>query len=322
MLLKLNAQNFLPADGYAGTLVGRALFPGVYPGPCVVVIREDGVHNISGTVPTMAELLNSKEPIERAVKATGNCVYLGTVEELLANSTPETHDPLKPYFLSPIDLQAVKACDEDMSSHGVVSKAQTLSSIGSGAEAGIHPDAQRSHSEPEMVLIVDGTGELVGVTLGNDVSMLDRQGRAMETNASCVLGPFIRLFDDTFTAQDAAQQTVTMTVQGDDGFLLSESYEMGDLGRSLDELVGLAFNVHHQFPDGLALFAGTKYAPTQDRGGAGTGFSHKLGDVVTIKAPALGTLVNRISHSDQVNPWNFGFADLMHNLANRLLIGH
>jgi len=395
MFPKMTAQNVLPADGFAGTLVGRALFPGAHPGPCVVVIREDGVHNISGTVPTMAELLNSANPIERANRATRNCVFLGPLDEILENSTPETHDPLKPYLLSPIDLQAVKACGmtfvksmlvraieeqaqqdaskaEDLQKalegeiggkiatvepgseeaeklkaalieRGMWSqyleagigpyvelftKAQPLSTVGAGAEVGIHPDSSWSHSEPEMVLIVNNRGKSIGATLGNDINLHDLEGlsalflgRAKDNNASCALGPFIRLFDDTFSLEDVRKQNVTMTVEGDDGYLLSETYPMEEMTRALEELVAQTFNENHQYPDGLALLTGTMFYPDQDRDEEGKGFTHKLGDVVTIKAPALGTLINKVDHSNKVRPWNFGFADLMHNLAHRHLIG-
>lgn len=395
MFPKMTPQNILPSDGYAGTLVGRALFPGVHPGPCVVVIREDGVHNISGTIPTMAELLNSPNPIERALQATKNCVYLGTVEELLANSTPQTHDPLKPYLLSPIDLQAVKACgmtfvksmlvraieeqaQEDahkaeelkaalegaiggeiaavhpgseeaeklkaaLIERGmwsqyleagigpyveVFTKAQPLSTVGCGAEVGIHPESRWSHSEPEMVLIVNSAGEPVGATLGNDVNLHDLEGlsalflgRAKDNNASCALGPFIRLFDPTFSLDDVRKQTISMTIQGDDGYLLSENFSMSEMTRTLEELVDQVHNENHQYPDGVAIFTGTKFYPDQDRDEAGKGFTHKVGDVVTIQAPALGSLISQVNHSNKVRPWNFGFAELMNNLANRHLIG-
>ena len=395
MFPKMTAQNVLPADGFAGALVGRALYPGAYPGPCVVVIREDGVHNISGTVPTMAELLNSHNPIERAIKATRNCVHLGSLDEMLANSTPDTHDPLKPYFLSPIDLHAVKACGmtfvksmlvrviEEQAQkdpakaeelHKILegeiggeiatvepgseeaeklkaaliergmwsqyleagigpyveffTKAQPLSTVGIGAEVGIHPDSKWSHSEPEVVLIINSHGETIGATLGNDVNLHDLEGlsalflgRAKDNNASCAVGPFIRLFDETFGIDDVRNQNVAMTIQGDDGYLLSETYPMEEMTRTLDELVAQTFNENHQYPDGLALFTGTMFYPDQDRDEVGKGFTHKVGDIVTIKAPGLGTLINRVNHSNKVRPWNFGFADLMNNLANRHLIG-
>lgn len=395
MFPKMTPLNVLPKDGLAGTLVGRALYPGAFPGPCVVVIREDGVHNISGSVPTMAELLNSQNPIERAIKATRNCVHLGPLDEILKNSTPDTHDPLRPYFLSPIDLQAVKACgmtfvksmlvraieeqaQEDAAKaeelHKILegeiggeiatvepgseeaeklkaaliergmwsqyleagigpyvevfTKAQPLSTVGIGAEVGIHPDSRWSHSEPEVVLIVNSRGEPIGATLGNDVNLHDLEGlsalflgRAKDNNASCAMGPFIRLFDDTFSLEDVRNQNVSMTIQGDDGYLLSETYPMEEMTRSLDELVGQTFNENHQYPDGLALFTGTMFYPDQDRDEIGKGFTHKIGDIVTIKAPGLGTLINRVNHSSKVRPWSFGFADLMNNLANRHLIG-
>ena len=68
------------------------------------------------------------------------------------------------------------------------------------------------------------------------------------------------------------------------------------------------------------LFLGTMFAPIDDRDEKGAGFTHKLGDIVTIATPKLGTLADRVGRSDQVAPWTFGIGALMANLAERRLI--
>ena len=393
MFPKINAANTMPADGYAGTLIGRAWFPSLSPGPCVVVIAEDGVHNISGTIPTMSELLNDPQPLATAIKATRNCVNLGSVDELLANSTPDTHDILKPYFLSPIDLQAVKACsmtyaksillriiEENAQGDAkkekeirktlegeiggkiatvepgseeakdlkktligmglwsqyleagigpyveVFTKAQPLSSVGSGSEIGIHPKSRWSHSGPEAVIITNGEGKPVGATLGNDVNLHDVEeldslyfSRAKDNNGSCAIGPFIRLFDDTFSLEDTENMNITITIEREDGSMLTETFSTAEMTREMSELVGQALNRNQQYPDGLALFTGTMHSPARALAGSGERFNHKVGDVVTISSPQLGKLVNRVNTSDKMPPWNFGIADLMNNLAHRHL---
>jgi fumarylacetoacetate (FAA) hydrolase family protein len=62
------------------------------------------------------------------------------------------------------------------------------------------------------------------------------------------------------------------------------------------------------------------FAPTQDRDEAGMGFTHKTGDIVTIAAPKLGALINRMKPSSECEPWTFGIGALMANLAQRALI--
>ena len=86
------------------------------------------------------------------------------------------------------------------------------------------------------------------------------------------------------------------------------------------DLVGHAIGSNHQYPDGLVLFLGTMFAPTQDRLGPGQGFTHVVGDIVRVTTPALGALVNRVNHSDKIAPWTFGVGALMANLAKRHLI--
>ncbi len=204
----------------------------------------------------------------------------------------------------------------------VFTKAQPLSAVGLGAEIGIHADSKWNNPEPEVVLAVAPTGKVVGATLGNDVNLRDFEGRsalllghAKDNSASCAIGPFIRLFDDGFDLDDVRRAEIRLEVDGTDGFRLDGGSSMSRISRDPLELVGHALGPHHQYPDGMMLFLGTMFAPIQDRDGPGQGFTHHLGDVVTISAPGLGALVNRVNRADRVEPWRFGARDLMRSLA-------
>jgi fumarylacetoacetate (FAA) hydrolase family protein len=78
---------------------------------------------------------------------------------------------------------------------------------------------------------------------------------------------------------------------------------------------------NHQYPDGMLLFLGTMFAPTQDRPlpgkPTGQGFTHQVGDAVHISTPRLGSLSNRVNTSDQVRPWTYGLGQLMRDMARR-----
>jgi fumarylacetoacetate (FAA) hydrolase family protein len=209
----------------------------------------------------------------------------------------------------------------------VFSKAQVLSSVGHGAEVGLHPVSKWNNPEPEIVLTVSSTGRIVGATLGNDVNLRDVEGRsalllskAKDNNASCAIGPFIRLFDEGFTLEDVRRAELSLTVEGEDGFVLRGRSSMAQISRDPEDLVAQTVGRHHQYPDGLMLFLGTLFAPTEDRGEPGAGFTHKLGDVVTIAAPGLGALRNRVALSTACPEWTFGVRALMTNLAARGLI--
>ena len=209
----------------------------------------------------------------------------------------------------------------------VFTKAPVLSAVGTGAEIGIHPGSEWNNPEPEVVLAVNSHGKIVGAALGNDVNLRDFEGRsalllgkAKDNNASCAIGPFIRLFDKTFSLDDVRAQEVELLVEGDDGFVMRGSSSMKRISRDPQDLAEQTLSDTHQYPDGFMLFLGTLFAPTDDRGEPGCGFTHRVGDIVTIRSPQLGALRNRVNTSDKVKPWRFGLRALITNLAARGLL--
>jgi fumarylacetoacetate (FAA) hydrolase family protein len=208
----------------------------------------------------------------------------------------------------------------------IFTKAPVLSSVGWGAEIGVRSDSHWNNPEPEIVIVSNSRGEPVGAALGNDVNLRDFEGRsalllgkAKDNNASCSIGPFIRLFDGSFTMDDVREAVVELEVEGEDNFRLEGESSMREISRDPVELVRQAMSEHH-YPDGFALFLGTLFAPIQDRDEPGRGFTHKPGDLVRISTPKLGSLVNRVTTSKAAAPWQFGVRELMRNLASRGLL--
>ncbi len=206
----------------------------------------------------------------------------------------------------------------------VFTKGQPMSAVGYGASVGLHPVSKWNNPEPEVVLAVNSEGRITGAALGNDVNLRDVEGlsarllgKAKDNNAAAAIGPFIRLFDGTFSLDDVRALELSMTVTGLDGFELTGRSSMSEISRDPADLVAQTCGRHHQYPDGFMLYCGTMFAPVADRDGPGLGFTHHIGDIVTIGTAALGQLQNTVRLSTEAPEWTFGAAALMRNLAGR-----
>jgi fumarylacetoacetate (FAA) hydrolase family protein len=317
------SRSWPAAEVLAATLAGRRDVPYLLA-PCdLQVIKACGVTFVRSLIERVIEEAAMGDP----ARAAG---VRGRVEEVVGGALAD---------LVPGSAEAARA-KEALIAEGlwsqylevgigpdaeVFTKAPVLSAVGTGAAVGVWSRSAWNNPEPELVLAVSAEGRPLGATLGNDVNLRDIEGRsalllgkAKDNNASCAIGPLLRLFDEGFGMDDVRALDVTLTVErtggGPDGGgpVLSGVSSMREISRDPLELLAQTVGAHHQYPDGLVLFTGTLFAPGD--------FTHELGDVVRISSPRLGTLVNAVRHAESAPPWSFGLRALMTNLAARGLL--
>lgn len=382
-MTRLEPEAILPQDASTALLVGRLWDPETQ-GPRPVLFHEGELLDLFDHANTVSALLNHDDlhGMLEGVRQEGARSW--NLESVLNGGRGQD----EPHLLSPVDLQAVKACGvtfvdsmiervieercagdltlaeqmraQVLESIGgslagvrpgseeaarvkevlvragfwsqylevgigpdpeVFTKAPVLSTVGCGTDIGIPSFSSWNNPEPELVLLVDKQGRVRGCTLGNDVNLRDVEGRsalllgmAKDNNGSAALGPFIRLFNDSYTLDDARQETIRLTVRGTGGYTLTGTNSVQRLSRPFEELVGAAFGPHHQYPDGFALFTGTLFAPNEDRHALGMGFTHETGDIVQISSSRLGTLTNTVKPTEKLDPWTFGIGSLLEYL--------
>ncbi|WP_368498243.1 fumarylacetoacetate hydrolase family protein [Herbiconiux sp. A18JL235] len=389
----LDAGSTLPDDADRALLIGRAWLPELH-GPSVIAVRGDEAVDLTAVFPTTSELVEQATDASAIRSVVADAPTVASIAEMIANSAEPSRDPSRPWLLSPLDLQAVKAAgvtfaasllerviEEQaggeaaraaeirervtgilggslrnlvpgstraeelkaaLQSEGlwsqylevgigpdaeIFTKAQPMSTVGTGADAGIYSRSTWNNPEPELAVVVASTGTVVGATLANDINLRDFEGRsalllskAKDNNASGAVGPFIRLFDEHFSLPDVETAEVALEVEGAEGYTLHAVSSQAESSRSVASLVAQLVGPHHQYPDGAVLLLGTMFAPTSDRFEVGGGFTHVAGDQVRISSPRLGTLSNRIVHSEDCAPWSFGAGALLRNLAARGLL--
>lgn len=384
-------QDILPIDAQFATLVGRVWRPGI--GPVIATVRGNTIIDITTPhAPTISALFELDDAACWVSSLHGEAI--GSVDDIVANSLESQKNLHRPFLLSPIDLQAVKAAGvtfavsmlervieeqargapekaaeirvaikeligEDLRllqpgsqraaelktllieknvwsqylevgigpDPEIFTKCQVMSSVGFGAYVGIDSRSAWNNPEPEIALAVSSSGNIVGATLANDVNLRDFEGRsalllskAKDNNASCSLGPFIRLFDEHYTYEDVLASHVSLQITGNDTFVLNDVSNMAEISRAPSALVQATMSKNHQYPDGFVLLLGTMFAPTKDRDQEKSGFTHHVGDIVSISSPRLGRLTNKVEHCHNCAPWTFGIQALIKNLAQRKLV--
>ncbi|OZI48337.1 fumarylacetoacetate hydrolase family protein [Bordetella genomosp. 4] len=390
----MNARNIhagLPTDLDRALLVGRVWrkTPS-FEGPCVVLVRQGKMLDITHIAATSADLFDKPDLAALLNQCDGD--ELGDAADILASQLHDEPPALK--LLAPCDVQAIKACGvtfavsliervieeqaggdasraqdvrasiqqligadlsqiipgsdaairlkAELQKRGlwsqylevgigpdaeVFTKAQPMSSVAFGDEVGLLPASNWNNPEPEVVLAANAHGVAVGATLGNDVNLRDIEGRSAlllgkckDNNASCAIGPFVRIFDEHFTIDTVRTLSVRLRIEGEDKFELDGVSHMQSISRDPLDLLAQTYGAHHQYPDGFMLFLGTMFSPVKDRDQTGGGFTHHLGDIVTISTDSLGALVNRVGLCTEIAPWQFGTRALYRNLAQRGLV--
>lgn len=158
--------------------------------------------------------------------------------------------------------------------------------VGNGMPFRIRKDSKWNVPEPELVLVMNRAGEIIGYSAGNDASSRDIEGenplylpQAKMYNGSCVVGPGIRLAD----VEELKDLPIQMQISRNGSVVFKDETSTSAMKRTFQELAGCLYS-EMDFPQGAFLMTGTCIVPSDD-------FTLQADDVVRIDVGDL-TLVN------------------------------
>ena len=166
--------------------------------------------------------------------------------------------------------------------------------VGPGGTVRIRKDAKWSVPEPELTLVVNARGQLVGYTIGNDISSRDIEGenplyvpQAKVYDQCCALGPVIAMADDDMPA--LPEVTIHLTIERQGARVFEGATTLAAMARSFTDLVAW-LGRDNSFPDGAVLLTGTGIVPPDS-------FALSPGDLVTIEVSGIGRLQNLVKQN-------------------------
>ena len=161
--------------------------------------------------------------------------------------------------------------------------------VGPGSPVRIRSDAKWSVPEPELTLLVNPAGAIVGCTIGNDMSSRDIEGenplylpQAKVYDGSCALGPCVLL-----TSEPSRAATISVEILRSGKKVFAESTKLTELKREPKELVSFLYR-DNTFPQGAFLMTGTGIIPDDH-------FTLQHGDVIRIAIDGIGVLENPVA---------------------------
>jgi 2-dehydro-3-deoxy-D-arabinonate dehydratase len=162
--------------------------------------------------------------------------------------------------------------------------------VGSGEPVGIRRDSSWSVPEPELALVLNSQGRVVGYTVGNDMSSRDIEGQnllylpqAKIYRGSCALGPWIELGT---SEQVARQWSIRLQIQREAQCVFAGETSVGQIKRRFDELAEFLFRSQN-FPHGAVLLTGTGVVPPDS-------FTLRENDIIRIEISGIGVLENKV----------------------------
>lgn len=282
-------------------------------GARVGVILDDAVWDVTSKYPTIAAWLQASAGRVDAAMDDLRSAAEQSKESYAKDEFDAVPDPQKRHWLAPVDCQEVwasgvtyqrsrEARQEEADDGGDVYarvysadrpelffKASGPKVVGPRGEVGIREDATWNVPEPELALVMNPSMEVVGLTVGNDMSSRDIEGenplylpQAKVYTASCALGQGIIVG----SVEEWPQTVIRLTIERDRAIAFYGQIKTSQIHRQMAELVTYLGRCNN-FPDGVVLLTGTGIVPPSE-------FTLGAGDVVTITIDNIGTLVNTV----------------------------